>query len=93
MSFAFGALIYGGLLGAVFFGGLWWTIRRALTAANPALWFAGSLLLRMSSVLVGFYAIAAAGWQALMLSLLGFLLSRIVVTRLAPPALKNQNAP
>lgn len=93
MSFALRALIYGGFLGAIFFGGLWWTIRRALTAANPTVWFAGSLLLRMSLVLAGFYAIAAAGWQALMLSLLGFLLCRIVVTRLARPALKNQHAP
>jgi F1F0 ATPase subunit 2 len=93
MSFAFGALMCGGFLGAIFFGGLWWTIRRALTAANPALWFAGSLLLRMSLVLLGFYAIAAAGWQALLLSLLGVLLSRIIVTRLARPGLKKQHAP
>jgi F1F0 ATPase subunit 2 len=93
VSFAFPAFIYGGFLGAVFFGALWWTVRRALTAAKPARWFAGSLLLRMSLVLVGFYAIAAAGWQALMLSLIGFLLSRMVVTRMARPALRNQNAP
>jgi F1F0 ATPase subunit 2 len=93
MSFALPVLIYGGFLGAVFFGGLWWTIQRALTAANPARWFAGSLLLRMSLVLAGFYAIAGAGWQALMVSLIGFLLSRMVVTRVVRPALRNQNAP
>jgi F1F0 ATPase subunit 2 len=93
MSFAIGAVIYGGFLGAAFFAGLWWTIRRALTAAHPAPWFAGSLLLRMGILLAGFYAIAAVGWQALILSLLGFLLSRMIVTRLTRPALKNQHAP
>jgi F1F0 ATPase subunit 2 len=93
MSFAIRALLYGALLGAIFFGGLWWTIRRALTAANPTLWFACSLLLRMSLVLGGFYAIAAAGWQALVLSLVGCLLCRTVITRLARPTLKYPHAP
>jgi F1F0 ATPase subunit 2 len=93
MSFAIGALACGGLLGMIFFGGLWWTIRSALAAANPARWFAGSLLLRTSLVLVGFYMIAAAGWQALALCLLGFLLSRMAVTRLARRALETQHAP
>ncbi len=32
------ALAAGMLLGALFFGGLWWTVRRGLTAGNPALW-------------------------------------------------------
>ena len=92
MSVVIGALACGGLLGMICFGGLWWTVRSALAAANPALWFAGSMLLRMSLVLTGFYMIAATGWQALALSLLGFLLSRMAVTRLAR-ALENQHAP
>jgi uncharacterized membrane protein YfbV (UPF0208 family) len=33
------ALATGIFLGALFFGGLWWTVRRGLTVANPALWF------------------------------------------------------
>jgi F1F0 ATPase subunit 2 len=93
MRAAVGALVCGGLLGFVFFAGLWWTVRSALATANPALWFAGSLLLRMGLVLVGFYVIAGGGWRALALSLLGFLLSRIAVTRLAQPAFEKQHAP
>jgi len=31
-----GALAIGIFLGALFFGGLWWTVRRGLTVANPA---------------------------------------------------------
>jgi len=43
------------LLGAIFFGGLWWTIRKGVTAKQPALWFLGSMLLRMGIALAGFY--------------------------------------
>ncbi len=31
-------------LGAVFFGGLWWTLRKSLKSPRPALWLLGSLL-------------------------------------------------
>jgi F1F0 ATPase subunit 2 len=37
----------GVLLGAFFFGGLWWTVRRGLSSKRPAFWFLGSLLLRV----------------------------------------------
>jgi F1F0 ATPase subunit 2 len=39
--------IAGALLGALFFGGLWWTVRKGLTSTNPALWFLASSTLRM----------------------------------------------
>ena len=45
------ALAAGLLLGAMFFGGLWWTVRRAVSSGCPALWFAGSLLLRLGLAL------------------------------------------
>jgi F1F0 ATPase subunit 2 len=93
MRLAIGALLFGGLLGTIFFAGLWWTIRSALARANPAPWFAGSLLLRMSLILVGFYAVATAGWQPLVLSLIGFLGARIAVTRCTRPAVAAHHAP
>ena len=37
----------GGLLGTMFFGGLWWTVRTGVSSQRPALWFLGSLVLRM----------------------------------------------
>ena len=46
-------------LGAIFFGGLWWTVRRGISSRRPALWFFGSLLLRMSIALAGFYFVGA----------------------------------
>ena len=50
----FCAGLAGGLLGTVFFGGLWWTVRRGLSSGQPALWFLGSLLVRTSIVLAAF---------------------------------------
>ncbi|MFT5416661.1 MAG: F1F0 ATPase subunit 2, partial [Gammaproteobacteria bacterium] len=48
------AWMAGGLLGALFFGGLWWTVRQAVSAKQPALWVFGSFLLRTSVTLAGF---------------------------------------
>jgi len=45
-------------LGAVFFGGLWWTVRGCTSYKQPALWFFGSLLLRMGITLAGFYVVS-----------------------------------
>jgi F1F0 ATPase subunit 2 len=77
------ALVAGLLLGAMFFGGLWWTVRKAVSSSNPALWFSGSLLLRLGLALVGFYVVGNHHWQRLLLCLLGFLAARLIVTWLA----------
>ncbi|MBN2369269.1 MAG: ATP synthase subunit I [Vicinamibacteria bacterium] len=74
------ALLAGLLLGAVFFGGLWWTIRRGVSSERPALWFFGGLLSRMSIALAGFYFVSGRHWERLLLCLLGFVLARLVVT-------------
>jgi F1F0 ATPase subunit 2 len=73
------ALVAGVLLGAVFFGGLWWTVRKACASECPALWFFSSLLLRMGIALAGFYFISGGHWRRLALSLVGFILARLVV--------------
>jgi F1F0 ATPase subunit 2 len=74
-------LVAGMLLGALFFGGLWWTVRKGLSARQPALWFGTSLLLRLAIVLAGFYFVGGQDWQRLLLCLLGFLIARLVVTK------------
>ena len=76
------ALMAGVSLGALFFGGLWWTIRKSLSSQQPALWFLGSSLLRTMLVLAGFYFISVGHWQRLLVSLLGFAMARLMVTRL-----------
>ncbi len=74
------ACVAGGSLGAMFFGGLWWTIRRSVSSTQPALWFLGSMLLRTIIVLVGFYVVSRGRWQPLLLCLVGFAVARLTVT-------------
>src|SRR5674476_1130194 len=76
------ALLAGLLLGALFFGGLWWTVLKGVSARQPALWFGASLLLRTALVLGGFYLVSGADWKRLLLCLLGFIVARFVVIRL-----------
>lgn len=76
------ASLAGVLLGAMFFGGLWWTIRKGASSRRPAFWFCGSLLLRMSLALAGFYVVADGHAERLLLCLGGFVLARLIVTRL-----------
>jgi len=77
------ALASGLLLGAIFFGGLWWTVRKGVTSKLPAFWFCGSLLLRTGMVLAGFYFVTGGHWQRLLACLLGFVIARRIVTRLS----------
>ena len=82
------ALAMGIVLGAMFFGGLWWTVRKSVSSKQPALLFLGSLLLRTSIVLAGFYFIARGHWERLLVCLLGFVMARLIVTWLTRAANK-----
>jgi F1F0 ATPase subunit 2 len=82
------ALATGVLLGAIFFGGLWWTVQKGVSSKRPALWFFGSLLLRTSIALVGFYFIARGHWERLLVCLLGFVMARLIVMRITRAAEK-----
>lgn len=76
------ALLAGMVLGALFFGGLWWTVQRGLVSPRPALWFVSSLLLRLGIVLAGFYVVGGSDWRRMVACLLGFIIARIIATRL-----------
>ena len=75
------ALLAGGLLGGFFFGGLWWTVQKAMTSESPALWFLGSMLSRTGIVLAGFYWVSRSDWLRLVVCLLGFLIARVIVVK------------
>jgi len=79
------ALVAGAALGAIYFGGLWWTVRRAASSARPAQCILFSALLRMSTALGGFYVVAGGHWERLLLCLLGFIAARTAVTWLTRP--------
>lgn len=77
------AFVSGIGLGAIFFGGLRWTVRKVISAKHPARLFLGSLLLRMSITLAGFYLVSDGHWQRLLLCLLGFSVARWAILRMS----------
>ena len=85
------AFIAGMALGMFFFGGLWFTVKKAVTAKIPAIWFFVSFFLRVSIVLIGFYYISSGSWQRLIVCVLGFIIARFVVTHLTKSIEKKQD--
>ena len=72
------AVLAGVLLGVLFFGGLWWTVRKTLSSTQAGLWFSGSFLVRTAVVLVGFYFVGQGDWRR---CIAGFLAARLCVVR------------
>ncbi len=76
------ALAAGLVLGSLFFGGLWWTVNRGVTAALPAVWFGLSTLLRGVLAVGGLYSFARFGADSLLACLCGFVIARSAVKHL-----------
>ena len=74
-----------------FFAGLWWTVRKLESSKHVALLFLGSMILRTSVVMLGFYFILGDNWQRLLAGLLGFIIARIIVTRFTRIAEQSEN--
>lgn len=79
-------------LGAFFFGGLWWTIEKGIASKQPALWFSGSLILRMSATIGGFYLVSSHCHQ-LLFCLTGFVIVGLISTLLARRSTAKQSTP
>jgi len=76
----------GALLGACYFGGLWWTVQRMPQTEHPLKWYFSSLAVRLSVVLLGLWGLlVACPWPALPASLVGFLGMRVLLTRWLGP--------
>ena len=78
-------MLWGVALGAVFFGGLWWTVQRGAASPVPVRWFIGSVVLRTVIVMAGFYVVGAGQPMLTGLCLLGFLFARTIVFRVTRP--------
>ena len=87
------ALVAGLGLGAIFFGGLWWTVRKGISSSQPALWFSASLLARTSIVLAGIYFVGLGHWERLVSCLLGFVIARFIAWRLIGPPVEPRLSP
>lgn len=87
------ALLAGALLGAIFFGGLWWTVRMGISSSRVAFWFLLSMLLRSAIVMFGFYFVMGDSWQKLLAGLLGFTIARLLVMRFTRRANQPDHLP
>ena len=79
------ALVTGISLGAIFFGGLWWTVQKGVSSKQPALWFLGSLVARTWLAMAGFYFVGRGDWVRLPVCFFGFIAARLMVTRFTRP--------
>ena len=86
--------IAGLAIGAVFFGGLWWTVRRGVYSKRPALLFTASMVARTAFALTGFYFVSDHHWERSIACLVGFIAARMVVRlrveRMQPANLENR---
>lgn len=79
---------FGGLvLGLFYFAGLWFTLQRLPGHPHPALWVAGSFILRLAVSVGGFYLILGPdrSLPRLGIALLAFLTVRVMLTRYLRP--------
>jgi F1F0 ATPase subunit 2 len=76
------ALLAGVFLGVIFYGGLWWTVRRSVSSKSLNVWLIGSFPVRAIIAVSGFYLVSRGDWRSLLICLAGFLVARICVTRL-----------
>lgn len=67
------------LLGTLFFGGLWWTVRRGMTSPRPAIWFLSSMIVRMGIAFAGIYYVGKDNWKQMIACVVGFLFARFAV--------------
>lgn len=76
------SLFWGITMGFIFFGGLWFTVKKALNSKKPAFWFLGSFVLRMALVTLGFYGLVHNGNLANgLIGLLGFIAARFIIVK------------
>jgi F1F0 ATPase subunit 2 len=75
------AFLVGMGAGVVYFGGLWWTVRRLPFARRPALLTLGSFFVRTGISLTAFYLASGGRWERILISLLGFIILRGFLVR------------
>jgi len=72
----------GMVLGALFFAGLWLSVRRLNHVRRPELLMVSSYAARMSMVIGGLYLLSDGDWRTLTSALAGFILARMLLVRL-----------
>lgn len=75
----------GVMLGLLFYGGLWITVRALPVTRSPVAITLGSLVFRTAAVLAGVVLVSRGQWQNALAYLVGFAIGRIVVSRYFVP--------
>lgn len=76
------ALVSGFGLGALYFGGLWWTSQRVGSVRAPGLFFLGSFMVRIVILIGGIYVVTRGQLLDTAICLIGVLVvRRLAVTR------------
>jgi F1F0 ATPase subunit 2 len=75
------ALAAGIVLGAICFGGLWWTVTQGMRSNNPALWLLLSAIGRLGLVFAGIYFVARDNLTNVLLCLMGLIIARTLIVR------------
>jgi F1F0 ATPase subunit 2 len=83
----------GAVLGAIYFGGLWFTVRRLPTARRPVLCWAASFAVRAFVTALGLYWATAGQGERMAAALAGLLLVRVILVRALAPADGHAVAP
>jgi F1F0 ATPase subunit 2 len=90
---ALAAVLLGAVLGAGYFGGLWWTLSKLSRWRRPGLALLLSFALRGAVVVAAFVLLARAGLVPLALAFAGFLVARVVLVAWWRPARLRPDAP
>jgi len=67
------------VLGVIYFGGLWLSVRCLLGSERAAMWILVSFVVRNLIVLAGFYLTVNGRWERLLVTLVGFILVRSIL--------------
>lgn len=71
--------ICGIILGVIFFGGLWLTVKKGITSKMPGILFVASFFIRTVITLLGFYFLGANNPKNMAACLVGFVVTRFAI--------------
>jgi F1F0 ATPase subunit 2 len=84
------AFALGTVVGSLYFGGLWWTVRQLPALKRPGLFLLLSLFVRLGVALPLFYLIMDGRWERLLAAVLGFMVVRAFLARRLRPLAGNR---
>ncbi|MBE2202300.1 MAG: ATP synthase subunit I [Anaerolinea sp.] len=84
------SFLVGILIGALYFSGLWYTVRQLPASRRPALLLIGSYVLRLALLVGAIYLLTGNHWSHLLSALTGVLLARTFLIRRWGPETVNR---